>query len=699
MGQRQPLTGTLVRHLLCNSTIVANSSTWGCGIGAGHGDDVGGLSRIDHLMIRDSNVVATASGMDDCGIGTGHGFQGGISRIDHLTICNSTVLAGRSSYDGWWWVSDTQYGNWTNGYASGIGAGRGSTSGSISSIGVILILNSHVEANGSSSGSAIGSGPGFDMGISSIDNLTIWNSTIASVSTYDPEGRGHNSLADGSPHIPAIGAGYAHDGTSIIRSLTIGYSTVNASSFANGCGIGTGYAESGGISSIDNLTIVDSTVAATGLSYCSGIGTGYAHNGTSSILSLTIWHSTVNASTIANGSGIGTGYSESGGRSTIVNLTISKSIVVATSWSRGSGIGTGDVATTGISTIGLLRISNSTVRATGGPGFPGIGSGTTNTEVQTLDLSGVCFIECLGNRTGPTLSASSVSFSAASLVFLTNAARLFERSPSTMSWFDLIIGYRQVTSKASEPLSSLQVPFLHIGELRTPKSNWTSLEWCILTSGIERCFDDKSDGIRSVSVRSHDENHYSFPGWLDGIRGHFASSDGKTGFVIETTGLFIDVLSFVLPPTHCFNTTTILAQDSLQHATMCFDVSPLRLRTEGNEPSMSHHGVPASDSLEPSRGFNLVSFVWGQTFRYRVTPLLGPSSIAEETNDIGLSPHDLDTGRFDGSVWPRQLGKSECCVLTEVLKSSGLFCATGPPNLRPDFQGPPARRNRVMIVD
>jgi hypothetical protein len=257
-----------------------------------------------------------------------------------------------------------------------------------------------------------------------------------------------------------------------------------------------------------------------------------------------------------------------------------------------------------------------------------------------------------------------------------------------------------------------------------------------------------------VIVRIHDENLYSFPGWLDGVRGNFASSNGTIDFVIETNELFIGVVSFVLVPTHRFNSTVVLNHSCLAGAASGFDISLLLSRTEGFEGSIGYHriwksdsvelsrefthsfltvpsyvagetcrsagtsiwseshltdrtggfhisprGLLASDSLAPSRAFNFNSFVWERTFRSGATSVFSPSYVAEGTDCIGLSPYHSETEDLDGSVRLRPFSKSRSLAPSKESINSDLFCVSGPPSPRPNFRDPPTRRNRVKIID
>jgi hypothetical protein len=154
------------------------------------------------------------------------------------------------------------------------------------------------------------------------------------------------------------------------------------------------------------------------------------------------------------------------------------------------------------------------------------------------------------------------------LIFITNDAPLFLTSPSNGDSFDLVVCYRQVTSDGSEPVSLLAGPFLHVGYLMVPGPGLYSLEFCIRRFGFEKCFDDRNGRIQSVLVRSRAQGAYSFPGWLDGVGGNFAASDGRIEFAVEFNQSFVDVLSFQFPRTGTgpFSATAVVRWELLSVA-------------------------------------------------------------------------------------------------------------------------------------
>jgi hypothetical protein len=87
--------------MIVNSSVVANGSDSGSGIGSGDGAEE---TSMGVLLISNSHVIATGLGNGyGCGMGTGHmGYWEyycgeGLNTIDMVMILNSTVIASTSS--------------------------------------------------------------------------------------------------------------------------------------------------------------------------------------------------------------------------------------------------------------------------------------------------------------------------------------------------------------------------------------------------------------------------------------------------------------------------------------------------------------------------------------------------------------------------------------------------------------------------
>jgi hypothetical protein len=242
-----------------------------------------------------------------------------------------------------------------------------------------------------------------------------------------------------------------------------------------------------------------------------------------------------------------------GSVSTIENLTIWNSTVAVASsegaalgTTNGAGIGTG-TANRGDVCIEGLFISHSHVDA--------------RDNTIAAPSGALTFSDCTIWSAG--INGSSIMISSTSM-FVTSGAPLFGVSPSNVGWFDLVIGYREVTSEGTERLSGLDGPFLHIGNLSIPADS-RSLEFCVRDQGFERCFDDTMGRIKSLIVRGSRLGDYTLAAWVDGNGGSFATPDGTTHFAADLNDSFISVVEFVVFPAR--NASTYMT------ASDCIDLS------------------------------------------------------------------------------------------------------------------------------
>jgi hypothetical protein len=276
---------------------------------------------------------------------------------------------------------------------------------------------------------------------------------------------------------------------------------------------------------------------------------------------------------------------------------------------------------------------------------------------------------------------------------ITNNAPVFEKSPSSRGSFALVIGYRQVTTAGSEQLSSLDGPFLHIGNLSIGRSDPRSLNVCIRRPGFEGCVMDTSSGIRSIVVRSPGQGNYSFPGWLGNSAGIFSASDGRVEFgVLLTSYSFISVLSFGSPlPTGIFGATASLSQsspfefsgvdndfgDGVSHGmldTRDIELSRCYSRTEGFERSRGLRGSPTVP-----------------------TGIFGATASLSQSSPLELSDVDNDFGHgvARGMLNTRGIEHTHCYSRTEGYERSRGLLPHGPR----EVPAPPARQNRQELID
>jgi hypothetical protein len=295
-----------------------------------------------------------------------------------------------------------------------------------------------------------------------------------------------------------------------VGRCTAGFPYHESYSTQEGCGIGTAGTLRSAASRIDNITIWNSTLFDVAAHYASGIGTGAGRMADSSIGFLLISSSRIGRISSVDAAAIGTGLCEADGIATIQSITIQDS------------------------SIELAQSSSGYI----------VGLGRLDSEVNSLSFSGSCFIGCRGNGELTTISASSISISAASLAIVADDMPLFAIGPQNVGDFDLVIGYRQVTSEWREQLSLLDGPFLHIRDLTPPDFELNSSILCVRKGGFQRCFGAEHGLIRSVIARSACKGNYSFPGWLNAGPYLLTALDGQTSFAVDLTDSFIDVASF-----------------------------------------------------------------------------------------------------------------------------------------------------------
>jgi hypothetical protein len=95
------------------------------------------------------------------------------------------------------------------------------------------------------------------------------------------------------------------------------------------------------------------------------------------------------------------------------------------------------------------------------------GSGGSSSVDRLIVRSGPSVFE--GNSAQDfSISASAIVLHSASLVFRTKLKLLFEKTPSRLGDLNLSILFGSTTTTVSEPLSGLNLTFLHIAHLSLP---------------------------------------------------------------------------------------------------------------------------------------------------------------------------------------------------------------------------------------
>jgi hypothetical protein len=177
-----------------------------------------------------------------------------------------------------------------------------------------------------------------------------------------------------------------------------------------------------------------------------------------------------------------------------------------------------------------------------------------------------------------------------------------------------VICYRGETVEGTEHISSLEGPFLHIGNLSVPDRDSGSLEFYIRRTDFEQCFDDALGRIRSVIVKGPEQCDYSFPGRFDGVSGYFVSNC-TTNFAVDSSDSFIDVLVFQSPGRGCPLIPTLSILSSDYHSTIgIFQHSDdfVSFNVDPSDRLIQTLNIPSSHSLSTTRNLqhstDLISF-------------------------------------------------------------------------------------------
>jgi hypothetical protein len=227
-----------------------------------------------------------------------------------------------------------------------------------------------------------------------------------------------------------------------------------------------------------------------------------------------------------------------------------------------------------------------TIRASGP--LAGIGSGGENGEVGLLMFRGMIALICNANGEKFAVSASSILLSDASLIFGTQANRLFGVSPTLEGWLNLTILYGCETTGWAEPLSGLNATFLQIGNLNfnapLDLNGFTGLPWtfCVSKSGDEKWFLRQSTEMtemKSAVVSLPLFGSYSIQAFLDGWTGVLETAEGSSSFNVSGDFLFIAQAGFVWYPPRTPKPTLTLTLTPLESASPAATTSPTAVFT------------------------------------------------------------------------------------------------------------------------
>jgi hypothetical protein len=240
-----------------------------------------------------------------------------------------------------------------------------------------------------------------------------------------------------------------------------------------------------------------------------------------------------------------------------MNLTIVNGNITASSSSNGSGIGSGRGTVPFSSIVVHLSILGGTIRANGT--LAGIGSGGEGGAVGQLTFSGTPVLICSCANAGKSpVNASSILFSDASAVFVTQRAPRFGVTPYHQGELNLTLVYETAMADKAELLPS-SVIFLQIHNISMPDGR---CEFCILSAASTSCFRTESTIARSLIVSLPSEGNYSIRARAEDFAGFLAIADDCFSFGVGSNGVTVSDAYFVSE-----STRTISASPGVTSAT------------------------------------------------------------------------------------------------------------------------------------
>jgi hypothetical protein len=560
----------------------------------------------------------------------------------------------------------------------GTGIGSPWTSVLHSDVANITFRDCELYAEGMSDGCGIGSGCASSQGISSVGNITFLNVSVTSRSSSNGCG---------------IGSGYANGNaaTSSVGTITIMNGNVHSSSLSYGSGIGSGWASSDGCAStVGSVSILTATVNSSSASFGCGMGSGYGTvNGVSSVVNIAVINATVNASSSSNGCGIGSG----SGASSVGSITIVNGTVRSKSWSEGCGIGTTLSSGSNHSTVQSLVIVGGTVESSGAVGRAGIGS----SELRSLTISGAAFLGCTSGEAIPPVGCPSIVLGNGSLVFTTNATRLFSSAPSRLGNLFICILYERETSSGDEPLQELSEILLDISNISLPNAEtWT---FCLAGPDGEHCFARGVSHVKSLIVSVSTKGNYSVVASSENMSGCLVTDEDEYRFEVDDDGLSLPFVHFGVVPTPTPEptptasrtplATSVPFRDTSQHdpspcpdQTAVYDRSRFAVATDGFGPSSLHGHTNAhrsSFSLSDTQNFDGRSGLFPISRSYQDS-VQGRSALYIGSNRL---IHTFSYGNTNGfSPSFSHVGTDDC---SPSLSVAGSFSLAGTDDYRPSL--------------
>jgi hypothetical protein len=293
---------------------------------------------------------------------------------------------------------------------------------------------------------------------------------------------------------------------------------------------------------------------------------------------------------------------------------------------------------------------------------PGIGGGSRGvmgsetSEVRLIEFAGICLVDCQTGYDLP-MNASSIRISRGSMTFVTESSPLFGRAPSNIGNFELVICYLRGTVKESEKLSSLEGPFLHIGEVQIPSSVMDSWTLCIETIESTRCIVNVSAFVGSLVFRGSLNHDYRFPVTVDGVSGYLQKADRRTVFPLRLEYSFVDVLLFITA-----SATRSASATCVFHSSTMLGLTGLSgFESSSGLPSHSSGLLGLGISIEDERSEEFVSSGLVQSdFIFLSVALVSPKAVGA-ANSVWWSDEIESLASF----------VSEICFTNRVFVSDG----------------------------
>jgi hypothetical protein len=143
------------------------------------------------------------------------------------------------------------------------------------------------------------------------------------------------------------------------------------------------------------------------------------------------------------------------------------------------------------------------------------------------------------------VNATSILLADSSWIFATHGNRLFGETPSVESLVNLRILYGAVTSNGVEPLSSLNVPLIHIGTVTLPeRPSWA---FCIspVVIAYEPCFTSESIEVNSMILSVPSQGDYSIAVFDGSFSGFLAQEECHPLLRVDSNMTFVEHAFFV----------------------------------------------------------------------------------------------------------------------------------------------------------